>query len=380
MGGVPDPGAAASGSAWTARWCSDSSARSTPTRGWPCCCRPCRGLLDAGRERARAAGGRRPPGGGAEAARRRARHRQSRSCSPAAFRTAKSGRYYDLIDVLVYPRLSMRLTELVTPLKPLEAMAQGRLLVASDVGGHRELIRPGETGMLFKAGDPDALAAAVLDLKRRRGPLAGAARRPRARFVETERNWKASVARYDGVYSRVLRAVAARHEDTHLQHALSERRAPRPWHLRRDPAAAPRRRAARCNRRSSRRCPGSRSRAGVFGEYAKHARAPREETRNGIRVLHPRYPLLPEGRHDDGARAARRGRAARARRDCSRAAQHFDLIDAHYFYPDGVAAAWLGRRLDRPVVITARGSDLNLIPRYALPRRMIQWAARQAAG
>jgi glycogen(starch) synthase len=59
-------------------------------------------------------------------------------------------RYYNLIDVLVYPRHSMRLTELVTPLKPLEAMAQGRLLVASDVGGHRELIRDGETGILFK--------------------------------------------------------------------------------------------------------------------------------------------------------------------------------------------------------------------------------------
>ncbi|MEO9041658.1 MAG: TIGR04063 family PEP-CTERM/XrtA system glycosyltransferase, partial [Rhodoferax sp.] len=56
--------------------------------------------------------------------------------------------YYDLLDVLVYPRYSMRLTELVTPLKPLEAMAQGRLLVASDVGGHKELIRHGETGML----------------------------------------------------------------------------------------------------------------------------------------------------------------------------------------------------------------------------------------
>jgi glycogen(starch) synthase len=55
-------------------------------------------------------------------------------------------RYYELIDVLAYPRLPMRLTELVTPLKPLEAMAQGRMLVASDVGGHRELIRHGETG------------------------------------------------------------------------------------------------------------------------------------------------------------------------------------------------------------------------------------------
>jgi PEP-CTERM/exosortase A-associated glycosyltransferase len=110
--------------------------------------------------------------------------------------------YYDLIDVLVYPRLSMRLTELVTPLKPLEAMAQGRLLVASDVGGHRELIRPGETGVLFKAGDAGALATAVLDLARhpeRWSHLKSAARA----FVENERNWRTSVARYRGVYAAV---------------------------------------------------------------------------------------------------------------------------------------------------------------------------------
>jgi len=72
-------------------------------------------------------------------------------------------RYYGIVDLFVYPRHSMRLTELVTPLKPLEAMAQTRLVVASDVGGHRELVRDGETGVLFKAGDPNALAAAVLD-------------------------------------------------------------------------------------------------------------------------------------------------------------------------------------------------------------------------
>jgi PEP-CTERM/exosortase A-associated glycosyltransferase len=109
-------------------------------------------------------------------------------------------RYYDIIDVLVYPRLSMRLTELVTPLKPLEAMAQGRLLVASDVGGHRELIRAGETGVLFKAGDRDALARAVLDLLQhpeRWDTLKSTARE----FVERERNWRASVGRYRAVYS-----------------------------------------------------------------------------------------------------------------------------------------------------------------------------------
>jgi PEP-CTERM/exosortase A-associated glycosyltransferase len=112
--------------------------------------------------------------------------------------------YYNLVDVLVYPRLSMRLTELVTPLKPLEAMAQGRLLVASDVGGHHELIRHGETGTLFKAGDVDALAAAVTDLLRQpeRWPALKAAAR---RYVETERTWKMSVARYEGVYARLMR-------------------------------------------------------------------------------------------------------------------------------------------------------------------------------
>ena len=112
-------------------------------------------------------------------------------------------RYYDLIDVLVYPRLSMRLTELVTPLKPLEAMAQGRLLVASDVGGHRELIKDGETGGLFKAGDPAALAVKVVDLLA--NPTRWPALRTQARhFVETSRNWRASVARYQTVYETAL--------------------------------------------------------------------------------------------------------------------------------------------------------------------------------
>ncbi len=111
-------------------------------------------------------------------------------------------RYYDLIDVLVYPRVSIRLTELVTPLKPLEAMAQGRLLAASDVGGHRELIRDGENGVLFPAGNPEGLAAAVVSLleARDRWPALRAAAR---KFVETERNWPASVARYREVYGRL---------------------------------------------------------------------------------------------------------------------------------------------------------------------------------
>lgn len=111
-------------------------------------------------------------------------------------------KYYDLVDVLVYPRLSMRLTELVTPLKPLEAMAQGRLFIASDVGGHRELIRDGETGVLFRAGDIADLQAQTLDLLAHpeRWPALKANGR---RFVEEERNWAVSVARYRAIYERL---------------------------------------------------------------------------------------------------------------------------------------------------------------------------------
>ncbi|MBL8352958.1 MAG: glycosyltransferase, exosortase A system-associated [Burkholderiaceae bacterium] len=116
---------------------------------------------------------------------------------------AEVQRYYDLVDVLAYPRHSMRLTELVTPLKPLEAMAQGRLLVASDVGGHRELIHHGETGWLFKAGDTAALAAAIDQLLARRDQWP-ALRRAGREFVERERNWAASVARYAPVFERLV--------------------------------------------------------------------------------------------------------------------------------------------------------------------------------
>lgn len=107
--------------------------------------------------------------------------------------------YYNLVDIFVYPRLAMRLTDLVTPLKPLEAMAQGRLVVASDVGGHRELIRHGDTGMLFAADQAAALAAAVDDLLARRDDWQAMRDRGRA-FVEQERTWTASVSRYPAVY------------------------------------------------------------------------------------------------------------------------------------------------------------------------------------
>jgi len=117
-------------------------------------------------------------------------------------------KYYDLLDVLVYPRLSMRLTDLVTPLKPLEAMAQGRILAASSVGGHRELIVDGKTGVLFAPDDPASLAAKVGDLLDAK-MLWPALRSAGRQYVETERNWPVSVSRYKNIYGRLTGLKAA---------------------------------------------------------------------------------------------------------------------------------------------------------------------------
>ena len=112
--------------------------------------------------------------------------------------------YYDLIDILVYPRLSMRLTELVTPLKPLEAMAQKKLFIASDVGGHKELIEHGKNGLLFQSGSQSELANAVIQLHKMKDswqPLTDNGRQ----FVEQQRNWTVSVKHYQTVYQSVIR-------------------------------------------------------------------------------------------------------------------------------------------------------------------------------
>jgi PEP-CTERM/exosortase A-associated glycosyltransferase len=114
-------------------------------------------------------------------------------------------RYYSLVDILVYPRKAMRLTELVTPLKPLEAMAQRRLVAASDVGGHRELIRDGDTGTLFAPDSPVAIADALAGMFADRSGWE--ARRTRARaFVERDRNWSSNISRYAPVYQRIIEA------------------------------------------------------------------------------------------------------------------------------------------------------------------------------
>ena len=136
--------------------------------------------------------------------------RAQADASPVAQRIRFVGRvphqevdkYYALIDILAYPRKAMRLTELVTPLKPLEAMAQRKLVAASDVGGHRELIEHGVTGTLFRPDDPAAIADALTDLfaqRERWEERRDAARR----FVERERNWSSNISRYEPVYQRL---------------------------------------------------------------------------------------------------------------------------------------------------------------------------------
>jgi teichuronic acid biosynthesis glycosyltransferase TuaC len=115
-----------------------------------------------------------------------------------------------------------------------------------------------------------------------------------------------------------------------------------------------------------------------FGEYAQFAATPPLEHRNGLEVHHPRYLLLPRIGMNMAPYAMARGALSTIRR-LQRDGFDFDLIDAHYYYPDGVAAGLLARWLGKPFVVTARGTDLNLIPQYARPRRLILETATNAS-
>ena len=112
-------------------------------------------------------------------------------------------RYYSLVDMFIYPRQAIRLTELVTPLKPLEAMAQQGLVVASDIGGHRELIRHNETGILFEPDNPAQLAMVLNDLLNNRNDWPRIKQNGR-NFVAEERTWQHTVAAILPVYQQVL--------------------------------------------------------------------------------------------------------------------------------------------------------------------------------
>ena len=110
---------------------------------------------------------------------------------------------YAMVDILAYPRYSMRLTELVTPLKPLEAMAMGKVLVASDVGGHKELIADGETGVLFKAGDEkslaDSLSQLLADPQKRE-----ALQQQGMQWVREHHTWERTTEVYKTIYEKLL--------------------------------------------------------------------------------------------------------------------------------------------------------------------------------
>jgi teichuronic acid biosynthesis glycosyltransferase TuaC len=115
-----------------------------------------------------------------------------------------------------------------------------------------------------------------------------------------------------------------------------------------------------------------------FGDWAVNARVVARETRHGLTVHHPRYPVIPRVGMSLAPRLLYRAMIPVIRRLIAEGSG-LDAIDAHYFYPDGVAAVWLGQRFGLPVVVTARGTDISLIPRYARPRRLIQQAILAAS-
>ena len=115
-----------------------------------------------------------------------------------------------------------------------------------------------------------------------------------------------------------------------------------------------------------------------FGAYAKFAATPQLEQHNGVEVHHPRYFLPPKVGMNIAPYTLALGALPTLRR-LQRSGFDFDLIDAHYYYPDGVAAALLSKWLGKPFVVTARGSDLNLISQYPRPRKLMLQAADQAA-
>ena len=114
-----------------------------------------------------------------------------------------------------------------------------------------------------------------------------------------------------------------------------------------------------------------------WGERAGMAATPARETRNGIDVLHPRYLVVPKVGMSVAPLLLAAG-AIGAVRQLLREGFEFDVIDAHYYYPDGVAATMLAAYVGKPVVVTARGSDINLISRYAIARSLMRWTARRA--
>ena len=280
--------------------------------------------------------------------------------------------YYDAVDVLVYPRHSMRLTELVTPLKPLEAMAQQRLFVASDVGGHRELIEHGKTGVLFKAGDAGALADSVVDLlgQPQRWP---ALKRAGRDFVENVRNWRNSVAAYAPVYEKLVPDLKKNPPGQLRPMHVVVLSSLFPSAVQPGAGLFVRERMFRLAQRVN-LCVVAPAPWFPFQQLLRLFRpffrpgAPRYEMQSGIDVWYPRYFSFPGVLKSFDAIFLALGAYHRMR--TLRRAGRLDLIDAHFGYPDGCAAAILGRWLDVPVSVTLRGSEARKVNDLPIARRL----------
>lgn len=115
-----------------------------------------------------------------------------------------------------------------------------------------------------------------------------------------------------------------------------------------------------------------------FGRYAAFARVPKQEERHGITIYHPRFLLIPKIALTISPWLMYLS-LRRFVRQLIRSQGGVDMIDAHYFYPDGMAGVLLARELKLPVTVTGRGTDLNLVPKFRLARRQIAWAAQKAS-
>jgi len=115
-----------------------------------------------------------------------------------------------------------------------------------------------------------------------------------------------------------------------------------------------------------------------YGDYARMATTPLRETYHGVDVQHPRYFMPPKVGMNIAPFTLAMGAVPAVKRLLDEGFD-FDVIDAHYYYPDGVAAALLARHFNKPFTITARGSDINLIANFSIPRRLMCWASGRAS-
>lgn len=114
-----------------------------------------------------------------------------------------------------------------------------------------------------------------------------------------------------------------------------------------------------------------------FGLYGKYAKVAKSEHRSGITVHHPRYPVIPKIGMNVAPQLMRWFMLPVIKKIIADG-YDFDVIDSHFFYPDGAVATWIGKKLKKPVTVTARGSDIHLYPQFKVPNKVIRWTLREA--